>query len=1093
MMDTPRDHNDEMQLPCTCGGNDCSSNASVLGRRDFLKTMGAVSAGVSLTGMVGEIMAGPFDEKDVALHPIPLDKKLHPGWLRALGAKGEPPVYQGWENLKYIGMPCGGVGAGMVYLGGDGKLWLWEIFNQKHEGVVDQTVANFKGQRVRPRDGSNYINPPEQFSPLHQNFYLRVTSLDGEIIERELSHKSFPNVSFQGQYPIGIVRYSESELPVEVTLEAYTPFIPLNTDDSSLPATILDYTLTNTGKKEVQVELEGTLENVVCCHSRERIHAMLKNRMVRGRKHTGLKCSIEKIPEGTEIRPDIVFEDFEADRWQGWTVEGKAFGDGPFPRSLQAPQQSISGHRGDRLVNTHDTRQTGGNGPAADRLTGKLISAPFTVSRKYVVAGIAGGHHPGKVELRVVVEGNIVGTVTGDNSNRLKSQSINVSQHEGKQAHIELIDAHDGANQWGILLVDQIVFSDRIDDHRSLEERLDFGTMTLAALQTGESVRVLPMTKDVSVKQQGSSAQVTTQDNISLVGSVAQKQTLQPGESCRISFVIAWHFPNTESLPGIGHTRRWYAEKFADANAVVRYLADQYERLAAQTRLWRDTWYDSTLPWWLLDRTFANTSILATNTCYRLADGRFWGWEGIGCCPGTCTHVWHYAQAVGRVFPELEQDLRRRTDYDTAFRERDGYIDFRGGVARRDATDGQAGVILRTLREHQMSGSETFLKPLWPRVKKALEFLIAQDARDGEPDGIPVGEQHNTLDAEWYGKIPVLASLYLAALRAGEKMALDMEDSAFAHRCNTIYAQGKKNILALFDAKRGFFIQEEDPSHRDAIGIGPGCYIDQAMGQWWAFQVGMGRLYDGDKIRRALTSLWDYNFCPDMGALRATLETGVRGRPYAIAGDAGLVICTWPKGGKRDDWEKHWQFGYFNECMTGFEYQAAGHMIWESAWQSDLLEKGLAITRAIHDRYHPSLRNPYNEIECSDHYARAMSSYGVFQALCGYTYHGPNNRIGFAPRFSPERFKAPFTAAEGWGTFEQTQEQNGMEGDLAVKWGHLLLKEVTLAMTEGFIARHVLVNGSEATFVQSGDTVTISFSERVRLESGQSLKFEVRV
>ena len=87
---------------------------------------------------------------------------------------------------------------------------------------------------------------------------------------------------------------------------------------------------------------------------------------------------------------------------------------------------------------------------------------------------------------------------------------------------------------------------------------------------------------------------------------------------------------------------------------------------------------------------------------------------------------------------------------------------------------------------------------------------------------------------------------------------------------------------------------------------------------------------------------------------------------------------------------------YFNECMNGFEYQAAGHMIWEG-----MVQEGLAVTRAIHDRYHPSRRNPWNEVECGDHYARSMASYGVFLAACGYEYHGPKRHLAFAPRLSP--------------------------------------------------------------------------------------------
>ena len=248
-----------------------------------------------------------------------------------------------------------------------------------------------------------------------------------------------------------------------------------------------------------------------------------------------------------------------------------------------------------------------------------------------------------------------------------------------------------------------------------------------------------------------------------------------------------------------------------------------------------------------------------------------------------------------------------------------------------------------------------------------------------------------------------------------------------------------KNIESLFNGE--YFIQNEDPNHNDAIGIGTGCYIDQVFGQSWAFQLGLGRLYNKEMIQKSLDSLWKYNFVPNMGDFRKSLPENIAGRPYAIDNDAGLVMCTWPKGGKKSDWEKHWQFGYFNECMTGFEYEVAGHMIWEGK-----VQEGLAITRAIHDRYDAEKRNPYNEIECSDHYARAMASYGVYIAACGFEYHGPKKSLAFAPKLTPEDFQAGFIAAEGWGTFTQSQSENEQLANIEIVSGQMALRQFSIVL-----------------------------------------------
>jgi non-lysosomal glucosylceramidase len=582
--------------------------------------------------------------------------------------------------------------------------------------------------------------------------------------------------------------------------------------------------------------------------------------------------------------------------------------------------------------------------------------------------------------------------------------------------------------------------------------------------------------------------EITQPMNVRLAGGLGRQVMIEPGKEAVVTFVIAWHFRNLtlKGLPGV--VGRRYAEHLHGAGEVACYIAIYFKSLRERTLLWRDTWYDSTLPYWFLDRTMANTSTLATSTAFWFASGRFYGWEGVGCCPGTCTHVWHYAQAVGRLFPELERSAREMADYQpgAGFNPTNGLIDFRGEFHNGFAVDGQSGTILRVWREHQMSADDAFLRRLWPRVKQSIEYLMKHDAEDGAADGIMEGGQPNTLDTVWWGPIAWLSSLYIAALRAGEEMAKEVGDTDFAKRAGDLAESGKRKLIEL-TWNGEYFIQKPDPKHPEAMKSGDGCEIDQVFGQSWAFQVGLGRIIDSEHARGALQSLWKYNFTSDVGPYR---KANPPGRWYAMPGEGGLLMCTWPRGDKADAQGKapDWAYGYFNECMTGFEHQVAGHMLWEG-----LVTEGLAIERTIHDRYHPSRRNPWNEVECGDHYARAMASYGVFLAACGYEHHGPKAHLGFAPRLSPEDFKCPFTTALGWGTFSQKikKPSNRLTATVDLKWGELRLRTLALEMKDAMPKEvGVSLDGKPvaAKHAVEGERVVVTLNEEVRMKAGQKLE-----
>ena len=1021
-------------------------------RRTFLKWSGAAAAAVSVTGGVTP-MAGPFAAEDLRDHFVPADKKLNPAWIAQLTAPGERTWYSG-KDLETIGMPVGGVCAGQLYLAGDGRLVHWDLFNE----------PNFTGYGA-----NNYEVGKRPAQGLEQGFAIRVDA-GGKSLVRRLDCEGFPGVRFCGEYPIGFVEYADAEVPVSVKLEAFSPFIPLNAADSGLPATVLQFTLKNTSATPTDVTLAGWLENGVCIASGREMNGTRANRIEQRDGLTMVLGRATPAPATAAPRPPIVLADFEGETYGDWQVEGEAFGKGP-ARGTIGRQQAVSGFAGKGLVNTYLG--------SSDQTHGKLTSPSFTIDRSWISFLVGGGDYAGKTCINLLVDGKVALTAHGTNNEKLTWRNWDVRALQGKQATLEIVDAESGP--WGHINVDQIELRDTPRSARSgpLEQQNDFGTLGLALLGNGRAQACVAgdqlLESLVTDAGPAPSPEAGKPFGEKLIGALSQTVSLPPGQEATVTFVLAWHFPNR---PDRG---QFYATRFKDALAVAQYVAANLDRLAGQTRLWHDTWYDSTLPHWLLDRLFSTVSTLATGTCQWWSNGRFWAWEGVGCCHGTCSHVWNYEHGLARLFPQLERSVREMQDYnpEAGFDADTGMVRFRGEGWKMWAGDGQAGTVLKAYREHLVSPSGEFLQRLWPNIRKSLEFLIKEDANG---DGLIEGSQHNTYDINFFGPNTMVGSLYLAALRAGEEMARTVGDAEFAATCRKIFETGSRlTVEQLFNGE--YFVQKVDLAQHPKHQYADGCLADQLFGQGWAHQVALGYIYPEDKVRSALQAIWKYCWAPDVGPQN---EAHPPQRWFARPGEAGLFTCTWPKS-------KHLgpdSVLYRDEIWTGIEYQVAGNMVWDG-----LLTEALAICRAVHERYHPSKHNPWNEIECGDHYARGMASYGVFLALCGFEYDGPHGRLGFAPRITPQDFKAAFTVAEGWGTYSQNCTAQGSRFEIAVRWGQLSVKTLALPTAAGAKQKAVKVPLEMKEIpaeirVQDGQA-QITLGEAIGARAGESIQVEI--
>jgi uncharacterized protein (DUF608 family) len=595
------------------------------------------------------------------------------------------------------------------------------------------------------------------------------------------------------------------------------------------------------------------------------------------------------------------------------------------------------------------------------------------------------------------------------------------------------------------------------------------------------------------------------------VASIAVTQTVAAGAEAAVTFLIAWHFPNRtpercgwEAAEGKGKTviGNHYCERFKDAWAVAQYVARQLPTLEGRTRKFAEAVQTSSLPPAVLDAVMTNLSTLRTNTAFRTADGEFHGFEGCndqhGCCHGSCTHVWNYEQATAFVFPTLARSIRE-SEFLRNVRD-NGLMGFRSylpdglQIWEAAAADGQMGCLMKLYRDWQLSGDTDWLRRLWPNAKKALQFATIKGGWDADHDGVMEGVQHNTYDVEFYGPNPLCGVWYLGALRAGEEMARALGDEQSAGEFRLLFESGRKWIDAnLFNGE--YYIQKvvgrksEDVAAGLRVGMGgadpmkpdyqmgQACLIDQLLGQYMAHVVGLGYLLDENNVRKALRSVYRYNYRADLSEHEAVQRT------YALNDDGGVLVASYPSGERPEI-----PFPYFAEVWTGLEYQFAAHLAFEG-----MFAEALTVVETARRRHDGERRNPWNEPECGHHYARAMSSWAVLVALNGFHYSAPEKRLTLAPRMRTANLRSFWTLPSGWGTFAYSQSVAGQKAEILATEGALALASLAL---EGKGTRPAVKLGSEtvsASVREEGNWRVIAFDREVSVAPDRPLVVTLRV
>lgn len=588
-------------------------------------------------------------------------------------------------------------------------------------------------------------------------------------------------------------------------------------------------------------------------------------------------------------------------------------------------------------------------------------------------------------------------------------------------------------------------------------------------------------------------------------GSLSSRVKLEPGEEKQVGFVLAWYFPNRYvnwrqpvPVPGEEKSKFWignFYNHFGSVMSVVNHLDGGQADIWEQAERFKDTLYKGSQPCWFLDAVSANIVPARTNICLRTEAGAFHGFEGGGgastagwcavggCCALDCTHVWNYEMTISRLWPSLDQSMRE-TDW-LLNQNAKGYLPHRTplpdylprlwdveiGGPENPALDGLFGGVLKTYREYLTTGERSFLETMAPHVFSAVDYVM--ETQDTEGDGVLKGEQPNTYDIHLYGPNTFIGTLYLAALLAAGQIADRFGDPVRASKYRARFELGTVGYDNTCYTGE-YYRQIVDLREHVKYQFGDGCMSDQLLGQWWAHLLGLGYVLPKDHVRNALVSIFKYNFRDSF------VDFPQEPRVFASPHDRGLLIATYPEGNRPDV-----PLLYSDEVWTGVEYEVASLMLYEG-----MADEGLSIVRAVRDRYDGNERNPWNEVECGDHYVRAMSSWSLLDLSAGLVYDAERRSLRVGPRWQEDDFAGFFVAGYSYGLIMQKRNEGELFLDVDVRYGNLAISELRVLCPGEETSGTVSWNGEalSATFVREGDEVVVQLPATMTLAMEQTVR-----
>ncbi len=471
---------------------------------------------------------------------------------------------------------------------------------------------------------------------------------------------------------------------------------------------------------------------------------------------------------------------------------------------------------------------------------------------------------------------------------------------------------------------------------------------------------------------------LTNQGDARLFSTLAQSKQLTKNQSFEHSFLMTWHFPNLYGEDAKGSKNRpeghYYANFFSNAAEVADYAVQNKTDLHQQTHAFIKNFYDSSAPQYVLDQinsqlnTFITSGRLVKNGDFGIQEGmaasQSWG-------PVATIDVMLYGSIpVITLFPELQKATMRAHK-----RQQSAKGEIAHGLHKNfeSLEDGTAGVYHRldlpgqyiqmVLRDFFWTNDLEYLKEMWPSVKKAIDYILAE--RDFNGDSLPTmkGIECSYDNFPMYGMASYIISQWLAAMASAAVAARVVGDGAAEQKYKAIWKKGSQ----LMDEKRwnGQYYRLYNDEGGIQGGLDEGCLTDQLIGQWVAHLSGLGYLLQPERVKEALKNILTLSFKSDFG----------------------LRNCSWPGDKYWHDIPKDIWVDQANTCWTGVELAFASFLIYEGLYQ-----EGMNVIKTVDDRYRKAGLY-WDHQEFGGHYFRPMAAWAIVNALAGLTIHQQNYRF----------------------------------------------------------------------------------------------------